>query len=70
MSTIELSFDLVFVLPPDRLGRQVLLVCAMAAFLFCALAIPEAFDETGVVFGIAAGIKKSLGHSANHWRPR
>ncbi len=42
----------------------------MAAFLVCALAIPEAFDETGVVFGIAAGIKKSLGHSANLWRPR
>jgi len=63
VSTIELFFDLVFVLPPDRLGRQVLLVCAMAAFLVCALAIPEAFDETGVVFGIGY-LCVVLAHSA------
>ncbi|MGI8528368.1 MAG: low temperature requirement protein A [Geodermatophilaceae bacterium] len=38
--------------PPDRFGRQALLVCGMAAFLVCALAIPHAFDRSGVIFGV------------------
>lgn len=38
--------------PPDRPGRQLFLVCGMAAFLVCALAIPQAFDRTGVIFGV------------------
>lgn len=38
--------------PPDRFGRQALLVCGMAAFLVCALAIPQAFDRTGAIFGV------------------
>lgn len=38
--------------PPDRIGRQLLLVGGMAAFLVCALAIPQAFDRTGVIFGV------------------
>ena len=32
--------------------RQLLLIAGMAAFLICALAIPSAFSETGVTFGI------------------
>jgi low temperature requirement protein LtrA len=38
--------------PPDRLGRQLLLLCGMGGFLVCALAIPQAFDRTGVIFGV------------------
>jgi low temperature requirement protein LtrA len=38
--------------PPDRLVRRLLIFAAMAAFLVCALAIPHAFDGTGVEFGI------------------
>ena len=38
--------------PPDRLRRRLLMFAGMAAFLVCALAIPHAFDETGLEFGI------------------
>lgn len=38
--------------PPEGPLRQLLLVAGMAAFLVCALAIPDAFDGTGVIFGV------------------
>jgi low temperature requirement protein LtrA len=38
--------------PPVTPRRQLLLIAGMAAFLICALAIPKAFADTGVVFGI------------------
>ena len=38
--------------PPITAGRQLLLVAGMAAFLICALAIPNAFHTTGLIFGI------------------
>ncbi len=38
--------------PPVTPGRQLLLIAGMAAFLICALAIPNAFHDTGVAFGI------------------
>jgi len=38
--------------PPVTAGRQLLLIAGMAAFLICALAIPNAFHNTGVAFGI------------------
>jgi low temperature requirement protein LtrA len=38
--------------PPATSSRQLLLIAGMAAFLICALAIPEAFDNTGVIFGV------------------
>jgi low temperature requirement protein LtrA len=38
--------------PPVTPGRQLLLIAGMAAFLICALAIPNAFHDTGVIFGI------------------
>src|SRR5215213_1970848 len=38
--------------PPVRPDRQLLLIAGMAAFLICALAIPNAFSDTGVTFGI------------------
>src|SRR5215218_6633944 len=38
--------------PPVTPGRQPLLIAGMAAFLICALAIPNAFHDTGVIFGI------------------
>jgi low temperature requirement protein LtrA len=37
---------------PVTSERQLLLIAGMAAFLICALAIPDAFGETGVIFGI------------------
>ena len=37
---------------PVTAPRQLLLIAGMAAFLICALAIPDAFNETGVIFGI------------------
>ena len=39
-------------IPPVTSSRQLLLIAGMAAFLICALAIPNAFQNTGVVFGI------------------
>ena len=38
--------------PPVTPERQLLLIAGMAAFLLCALAIPNAFGNTGVTFGI------------------
>ncbi|RPJ27148.1 MAG: low temperature requirement protein A [Chloroflexi bacterium] len=38
--------------PPVTPTRQLLLIAGMAAFLICALAIPNAFHDTGVAFGI------------------
>ena len=38
--------------PPENSVRQVVLIGGMAAFLICALSIPEAFGESGVFFGI------------------
>ncbi|HLO27675.1 MAG TPA: low temperature requirement protein A [Anaerolineales bacterium] len=38
--------------PPVTPGRQLFLIAGMAAFLICALAIPNAFQATGVEFGI------------------
>jgi low temperature requirement protein LtrA len=38
--------------PPETLPRRLLLIVGMGGFLICALAIPHAFDETGVAFGI------------------
>ena len=37
---------------PVTPSRQLLLIAGMAAFLICALAIPNAFQDTGVAFGI------------------
>src|SRR5215211_1553944 len=37
---------------PVTPGRQLLLIAGMAAFLISALAIPNAFNESGVAFGI------------------
>src|SRR5215208_2719305 len=39
-------------IPPVTASRQLLLIVGMAAFLICALAIPNAFQDTGVIFGI------------------
>jgi len=38
--------------PPVKPDLQLLLIAGMAAFLICALAIPNAFSDTGVTFGI------------------
>ena len=38
--------------PPVTPSRQLLLTGGMAAFLICALAIPRAFGDTGVTFGV------------------
>jgi len=38
--------------PPTTWSLQLLLIAGMAAFLICALAIPHAFQDTGLVFGI------------------
>jgi low temperature requirement protein LtrA len=40
--------------PPDRPARRLLLMVGMAGFLFCALAVPRAFDSGGVAFGATA----------------
>jgi low temperature requirement protein LtrA len=37
---------------PDRPARRLLMILGMGAFLVCALAIPEAFDGSGVAFGV------------------
>src|SRR5687768_6778860 len=37
---------------PVTSRRQLVLIAGMAAFLICALAIPNAFDDTGVIFGV------------------
>ena len=38
--------------PPVTPDRQLLLITGMGAFLICALAIPHAFQDSGVAFGI------------------
>ena len=38
--------------PPTTPIRQLLLIAGMSAFLICALAIPNAFQDTGLAFGI------------------
>jgi low temperature requirement protein LtrA len=38
---------------PDRFSRQLVLLGGMAAYLVLALAIPRAFDDTGLAFGLA-----------------
>jgi low temperature requirement protein LtrA len=38
--------------PPTTPVRQLLLIAGMAAFLICALAIPNAFQDAGVAFGL------------------
>jgi low temperature requirement protein LtrA len=38
--------------PPDRPVRRLLMILGMGAFFVCALAIPEAFEGTGVAFGL------------------
>ncbi|HEU4397729.1 MAG TPA: low temperature requirement protein A [Actinomycetota bacterium] len=38
--------------PPNRPARRLLLILGMAAFLICALAVPQAFDDGGVAFGL------------------
>ncbi len=38
---------------PDNWPRRLLLLVGMAAFFVCALAVPQAFDEDGIVFGIS-----------------
>src|SRR3954454_6136809 len=38
---------------PDRATRRTLLLGGMAAFLVLALAVPKAFGDAGVAFGIA-----------------
>ena len=39
-------------IPPVTPGRKLLLIAGMSAFLICALAIPNAFRESGVTLGI------------------
>jgi low temperature requirement protein LtrA len=39
--------------PPRETGYRILLLCGMAAFLVAALAIPDAFGDRGVHFGLA-----------------
>ena len=38
--------------PPDNTTRRLLLLVGMGALLICAMAIPRAFDDRGVAFGI------------------
>jgi low temperature requirement protein LtrA len=63
MARVVLSFDVLFwmyaayawltnMVPPDRPARRLLLIGGMAAFLVCALAVPQAFDGGGVAFGL------------------
>src|SRR5262245_35176689 len=37
---------------PDTPQRTLLLLLGMAGFFVCALAVPHAFDENGIVFGV------------------
>ncbi len=38
--------------PPVSTARRLLLIGGMVAFFVCALAIPHAFTETGLAFGL------------------
>ncbi|MFD5814452.1 low temperature requirement protein A [Streptomyces sp. NPDC127038] len=53
--------------PPDRPSRRLLLMLGMGAFLVCALAVPRAFDDGGVVFGLGF-LAVVLVHSALYTR--
>jgi low temperature requirement protein LtrA len=63
MARVVLIFDVLFwmyaayawltnMVPPDRTARRLLLMVGMAAFLVCALAVPQALDGGGVAFGL------------------
>jgi len=63
MARVVLIFDVLFWMyaayawltnqvPPNRPARRLLLILGMAAFLVCALAVPQAFDGGGVAFGL------------------
>src|SRR5215216_4358981 len=65
VTSLELFFDLVFLfwmyggyvwltnsVPPVTADRQLLLIAGMAAFLICALSIPNAFQDANLAFGI------------------
>ena len=47
-------------LEPEEIVARVAMVAAMAAMLVAALAVPEAFDDHGVLFGVAYGIVRVL----------
>ena len=61
--------------PPTTTPRRLLLVCGMAAFLICALAIPRAFDQAAFAFAIGyllvvvvhSGLYAET-HGASVWR--
>jgi low temperature requirement protein LtrA len=38
--------------PPTRARIRILLILSMGGFLICALAVPEAFDGSGIAFGL------------------
>ncbi|MGW1775202.1 low temperature requirement protein A [Streptomyces sp. NPDC002104] len=57
--------------PPDRPVRRLLILVAMGAFLVCALAVPTAFGDGGVAFGLGylvAVIMHSALYSQAHGR--
>jgi low temperature requirement protein LtrA len=61
--------------PPTTTPRRLLLVCGMAAFLICALAIPRAFDRSALAFAVGvvlvvvvhSGLYAET-HGASVWR--
>ena len=53
--------------PPDRTLRRLLLMAGMATFLVCALAIPEAFGNAGLTFGVGYLMVVTV-HGALYWR--
>jgi low temperature requirement protein LtrA len=61
--------------PPTTTPRRLLLVCGMAAFLICALAIPQAFDHTALAFAVGYvlvvlvhSVLYAETHGASVWR--
>lgn len=61
--------------PPNALSRRVLLLGGMAAFLTCALAIPNAFDKSALAFAVSYSLVVlvhsclyALEHRATVWR--
>jgi low temperature requirement protein LtrA len=61
--------------PPTTSSRRLLLVCGMASFLICALAIPRAFERTALAFSLGyvlvvlvhSGLYAQV-HGATVWR--
>jgi len=61
--------------PPTTSSRRLLLVCGMASFLICALAIPRAFERTALAFSLGyvlvvlvhSGLYAQV-HGAGVWR--